>query len=149
MKKLDQFLNQCLGKHPYRQQMPSLGPREIEVLKMLWRNGELSAQQLLDLIDGNNITLSTMQSTLERLHRKQLVNRSKSGRSYRYTASIDQSTVISCLLQDISSQISDGEMAPMVSGFMSFVSGESASMSANQLQEWLLRNMKDNDDGMG
>ncbi|WAJ70403.1 BlaI/MecI/CopY family transcriptional regulator [Catenovulum adriaticum] len=136
MKNLGKGLSQWFGNRRQQTQVPTLGAREIEVLQILWQQGELSAQQVLDYIETEKISLSTMQSTLERLHRKTLLNRKKSGRYFLYTASVSQSSIISSLLQDIASQISDGDMAPMISGFMEFVAGESPE-SLKQVQQSL------------
>lgn len=134
MKNIGKGLSQWFGSRRQQMQVPTLGAREIEVLQILWQQGELSAQQVLPYIENETISLSTMQSTLERLHRKKLLNRIKSGRYFLYTASVSQASIISCLLQDIASQISDGDMAPMISGFMEFV-GEESPESLKQVQQ--------------
>ena len=45
MKELYRGLSQWLGGKPSQQSLPALGGREIEVLKVLWQHGELSAQE--------------------------------------------------------------------------------------------------------
>ncbi|MCV6614432.1 MAG: BlaI/MecI/CopY family transcriptional regulator [Cellvibrionaceae bacterium] len=118
----DKFIQQYLGRRPGPGAMPQLGPREIEVLKVLWRSDTaLPAQAVLAELAQQGLSLSTVQSTLERLNRKGLLRRSKVSRAYHYRAAVAQSAVIGCLLSDISSQISDGQLAPMISGFMDFV----------------------------
>ena len=124
MTKIDNMLERFLGIRRSKNPMPPLGPRELEVLKLLWREQPLTAQCIHQRSQSQDISLSTVQSTLERLYRKQLIEREKSGRSYVYTAAINQSTVISRLLQDLAIEISDGDMAPMISGFMDFISEE-------------------------
>lgn len=125
MSHLGKGLGQWFGLRHKKTKIPTLGAREIEVLQILWREGQLSAQQVLEHIGQHALSLSSMQSTLERLYRKQLLSREKSGRYYLYKASVSQTSIISGLLQDIASQISDGDMAPMISGFMEFVGEES------------------------
>ncbi|MCU4675023.1 BlaI/MecI/CopY family transcriptional regulator [Catenovulum sp. 2E275] len=136
MKNLGKGLSHWFGNRQKTTQVPSLGVREIEVLRILWREGELSAQQVLQFIENEEISLSTMQSTLERLFRKNLLSRQKSGRYYLYTASISQSAIISGLLQDIASQLSGGDMAPMISGFIEYV-GEESPESLEQVKHSL------------
>lgn len=101
--------------------VPPLGERELEVMKILWRDTEVSAQQLLGSAGDGQLSLSTLQSTLERLHRKQLVVRRKEGRYFVYAAAVSQSDLICQLLQDIVREFSDGDVAPMISGFNAFV----------------------------
>ena len=93
MKDLENTKNRWFRKRLFKQQMPPLGTRELDVMKILWREGDLSAQQTLEILGNGSISLSTMQSTLERLHRKGLVERSKSGRLYLYTAEIGRAHV--------------------------------------------------------
>lgn len=121
MKNITSEFGRFLRHHRRKQLAPRLGERELEVMKILWRGESLSAQQVLQRIADNSLSLSTMQSTLERLHRKQLLIRKKSGRRFVYDAAVSQSVIISQLLEHIAEQITDGEMAPMVSGFMSFI----------------------------
>ncbi len=121
MKKLSKGLSHWLSDRRAQHRLPALGERELDVLKILWRHPELSAQQVLDRCDDTRIGLSTMQSTLERLHRKELLTRRKTGRAYLYTASLSQRSLISQLLEDIVEHISDGDVSPMVSSFMDYM----------------------------
>lgn len=106
---------------------PVLGERELAVLNALWeardqeRDGALSAQQVLDRMPGDALALSTIQSTLERLCRKSLVDRRKLARAYRYRPLLDRQELISSLLHDISREIAGGDIAPMVSGFVDYL----------------------------
>ncbi|MEE3210373.1 MAG: BlaI/MecI/CopY family transcriptional regulator, partial [Pseudomonadota bacterium] len=54
-----------------RSRTPSLGQRELNALDVVWAKGQCSAQDVLDELD-DDVSLSTVQSTLERLHRKTL-----------------------------------------------------------------------------
>ena len=136
-------LGHWLSNRGRMQRVPALGERELEVLKILWRSEQLSAQQVLGEIADTDITLSTLQSTLERLYRKKLASREKVGRSYFYRASVSQSAIISNLLEDIAEQFSDGNMAPMISGFMAFVGRESADTLAPELQQLMQESADD------
>lgn len=137
--------NRWFNKRLFKQQMPPLGARELDVMKILWREEGVSAQQALQIIGNDAITLSTMQSTLERLHRKGLVERQKEGRLYLYNAAIGQSDMIRHLLQDMSMQISDGDMAPMISGFMDFIAEEAQTDEISSLSRTLRDNLGESD----
>jgi predicted transcriptional regulator len=101
---------------------PILGERELSVLEVLWSGGPVSAQQVLAALPAAVISLSTVQSTLERLYRKKLVCRKKISRTYFYNPLITREDIISSLLSDISREIAGGDMAPMISGFKAFMS---------------------------
>ena len=101
---------------------PDLGPRELETLDVLWQESGLSAQELQRRLPADqSITLSTIQSTLERLYRKGLVHRDKVGRAYRYGAAVTRAEMISLMLRDMSREIGGGDLGAMISGFADFV----------------------------
>ena len=124
MKSISLTLEQLLPSRTSKPRTPVLGEREVEVMKILWKGNALSAQEVLQASGDLHLSLSTIQSTLERLHRKELVSRQKTGRFYIYRAIVSRSTVISQLLGGIAEQFSEGDMAPMISGFMSFLGQE-------------------------
>ncbi len=69
--------------------LPRLGELETAVLRHLWARGAADAKEVhRTLREAADITLSTVQSTLERLHRKQLLLREKLGHAYRYAPAI-------------------------------------------------------------
>ncbi len=126
--------------------LPDLGERELLVLEVLWRRRESSAQSVLNEMPDKNVSLSTVQSTLERLHRKRLVERCKVGRAYHYSATLDRSELISGLLNDMAQQFSGGDLAPMISGFINFISSEQPDIAATlsqSLQRKTLSEKKD------
>lgn len=114
---------------------PALGARELAVLDILWGASSLSAQQVLERMPGGDISLSTIQSTLERLQRKEIVQRDKRCRAFFYSARMTRGELIRLLFEDIAEEIAGGDMAPMVSGFMEFLGGDSGD-AAHLLTHW-------------
>lgn len=110
--------------------LPDLGERELSVLEVLWQGGEATAQSVLGQMPGGDLSLSTVQSTLERLHRKDLLERTKQGRAYRYRAALDRAQLISALLRDMANDVAAGDLAPMLSGFLDYVSAEAPELVA-------------------
>ncbi|MBN7798739.1 BlaI/MecI/CopY family transcriptional regulator [Parahaliea mediterranea] len=122
-----------LGAGRRTQRTPALGERELAVLHALWlaqepenrrpdaADGALSAQQVLERMPGKPLALSTIQSTLERLCRKSLVDRRKQARAYLYRPLLERQELISSLLHDISQEVAGGDIASMVSGFMDYL----------------------------
>jgi predicted transcriptional regulator len=120
-------LKSWLGSAP-SSRVPDLGERERDVLEVLWAHGEASAQQVLESLSGESISLSTVQSTLERLHRKQLISREKTGRAYRYVPLISRSQLIGGMLRDLAEDVAGGDLAPMLSGFLDYVAAEAPEL---------------------
>lgn len=105
---------------------PDLGPRELETLEVLWQCSGLSAQEVQQRLPSGRaaVSLSTVQSTLERLYRKGLAHREKIGRAYSYRAAVTRAEMISRLLKDMSLEIGGGDLAAMISGFADFVADD-------------------------
>lgn len=66
--------------------LPVLGELETAVLEAAWSDQTTDARALHKTIGAERgITLSTIQSTLERLHRKKLLHRTRVGHAFIYT----------------------------------------------------------------
>jgi predicted transcriptional regulator len=68
----------------------NLGPLERRVLELLWeRAGEASVRQVCEAIP--DLAYTTLMTTLDRLHRKGLLSRRRSGRAFHYQPRISRS----------------------------------------------------------
>lgn len=103
--------------------MPLLGPRELEVLDRLWRHGSLSALELHERTGTAAVSLNTIQSTVERLRAKGLVERRKEGRAYRYAATLTRADVVRKVLKDLTRDVGGGDLVPIISGFVGLFAG--------------------------
>ena len=105
----------------FKSKAPSLGTRELSVLNLLWTKAPLSASDVHQHFLSTGIGLNTIQSTLERLHRKQILARSKSGRTFLYQPSLTQTELISVLIAEIQHEIAEGDMNLVISGFETYL----------------------------
>ena len=70
---------------------PQLGELERVILARLWSHGPSDVKAMQRVIgEARGIKPNTVQSTLDRLHRKGLAEREKVGRAYVYRASVSQ-----------------------------------------------------------
>jgi predicted transcriptional regulator len=60
-----------------------LGPLEQELLSALWMRGSATVREMIDA-GGIDLAYTTVMTTLDRLYKKQLLNRSAEGRAFRY-----------------------------------------------------------------
>ncbi len=61
-----------------------LGPLEQQLLNALWLRGSATVRELLD--DGSaKLAYTTVMTTLDRLYKKQVLNRVAEGRAFRYS----------------------------------------------------------------
>lgn len=81
--------------------MPVLGDLEVAVMEALWDMPGQSAKGLHEQMGGDRgISLNTIQSTLERLHRKQLVARQKSGHAFFYSPQVCRQQLVAAYMQE-------------------------------------------------
>ena len=75
-----------------QQRIPSLGALEMAVLDRLWSAGPADVAAMHAAIGApRGLASNTIQSTLERLHRKGLAERKKLGRAFEYRACVTRS----------------------------------------------------------
>ena len=73
--------------------LPPLGDLELAVLEHLWEHEESEVATVhAAIVRARAITLNTVGSALERLHRKGLARRWKVSHAYRYAACLDRET---------------------------------------------------------
>ena len=60
-----------------------LGPLEQQLLSALWMRGSATVREIMDA-GGINLAYTTVMTTLDRLYKKQLLNRASEGRAFRY-----------------------------------------------------------------
>jgi len=83
-------------------QSVALGELEIQVLEHLWAAQTSTVKQVHAQIQVQRaISANTVQSTLERLHRKQLLSRVKQGHSYVYSALVSKEQLMGNLIVDL------------------------------------------------
>ncbi|MBM95983.1 MAG: hypothetical protein CMI09_09090 [Oceanospirillaceae bacterium] len=136
-------LKRWLGFYRRHSRTPNLGEREMAIMEVLWHAGPQSAQSIQQTLD-DPISLSTVQSTLERLHRKQLLERQKNGRAYVYQALLQKADLVACLLSDIATDLGDADSQVLVAGFMDYLDG-TAPDARGQLREELDRTTPDSE----
>lgn len=102
-----------------RKHAPPLGQLELQVLEYIWRDARGDAKGIhQDLDQRRCISLSTVQSTLDRLFRKQLLTRSKLSHAYIYRPAVSRHDLISRMITDVISTLSDGNLEPALSGLI-------------------------------
>src|SRR5262249_4148217 len=75
--------------------LPELGKLERAVLERLWRAGEADIIETHQAVGTRRgITVNTVGSALERLHRKGLVTRWKESHAYRYQPALERESFV-------------------------------------------------------
>ena len=96
-----------------------LGALELTVLEELWCHDQLDAKAVHRIIGTRRgVGLNTIQSTLERLFRKQLLQREKVSHAYLYTPAVQREVLMARLIEDVVETFSSGRSEPMLTAFV-------------------------------
>jgi len=86
----------------------SLGKLEFEVLEETWRSGEVSVGEVQRAF-GERVAYTTLMTTLDRLYKKGLLSRRKSGRAFLYTPRVTRAEFERGVAEDIIDGLLDRE----------------------------------------
>jgi len=121
----------------------NLGELEMAVLEHLWTTESGDAKGVYKRIGTQRgISLNTIQSTLERLFRKQLLSREKISHSYVYSPSVQRGELMSQLIDDVVKTLSDGKTDYLLSAFIDYAARSDES-SLDRLEELIAQRRAD------
>lgn len=73
---------------PGKNAIRPLGSLEERVMQILWRTGPLSVREVNQQLGAKALAHTTVMTTLDRLHKKGLLSRTKDGVAYVYSAAM-------------------------------------------------------------
>ena len=94
-------------RRPSEMALAALGPLERQVLDETWRRGEVSVRDIC-LTFGEQIAYTTVMTTLDRLYKKRLLDRRKSGRAFLYSPAVSREQLESGIREDVIEGLLDG-----------------------------------------
>ena len=113
-------------------------PAELEILQVLWRLGEASAQTVNEALQATRpVGYTATLKQLQLMHEKGLVSRDKVGRSDTYSAQLAESTTKSNLLSRFIESTFGGSAGALIMQLMDAqkVSAEEREAIAKLLRE--------------
>jgi predicted transcriptional regulator len=78
----------------------ALGKLEREVMEEAWRRGEVSVRDVYSAFD-ERMAYTTLMTTLDRLHKKGLLERRKDGRAFLYSPRISRGELEQGVAEDV------------------------------------------------
>lgn len=98
---------------------PYLGELEIAVMEYLWSKEGADAKDVHhQLGPSRGISVNTVQSTLERLFRKRLLNRQKVSHAYVYSPAVTRESLMAEMIDNVVGKLSGGSVEAMLSTFV-------------------------------
>ncbi|HEX8633331.1 MAG TPA: BlaI/MecI/CopY family transcriptional regulator [Pyrinomonadaceae bacterium] len=110
--KVPQF--KLLGfKRPREVALPALGKLEREVMDEAWRCGQVSVRDVHERLDGR-VAYTTLMTTLDRLYKKRLLDRTKSGRAFLYAPRVSAAEFEQGIAEDVIDALLGGAAEPVL-----------------------------------
>ncbi len=98
--------------------LPELSGTEFEVLKVLWKEGKLSAREVHDRLSASKgWAYSTTRTILERMFRKNLLKKKSFHGIYLYQPQLSKVAGIAGLVRTFAEKVLELDPAPVVSLF--------------------------------
>jgi predicted transcriptional regulator len=104
-----------------RRKSRTLTEVELEIMKVLWSNGEVTVDQVREALNAVSrpLALPSIRTMLSILHEKGYVTRRRDGRAHVYRAVIDAKQAERTILQDVVDRVYDGSAASFVAALLS------------------------------
>ncbi|TAK32677.1 MAG: BlaI/MecI/CopY family transcriptional regulator [Myxococcaceae bacterium] len=118
--------------------LPLLGELELAVLRYVWANGTVDAKAIhRDLGAPREITINTVQSTVERLHRKRLLIRERVSHAYQYAPALSREEFRARAVADVAGELRGAEGARVIAAFVELAAradGENIDRIASMIE---------------
>ena len=119
------------GAHERDRKLPQLAPAELDLMKVLWANGSLSAREVHErLSQRTGWAYSTTRTVIERLVRKGLLRKQDSHGLHVYAPAVSRPTGLAQLVRDFAEQVLELRDVPVAALF-----SESDALTPDELAE--------------
>lgn len=106
-------------RHSHNAISNAIGELELRVMEIVWAEPGIDARAITTALpEAQNSKLSTIQSTLERLARKKLLDREKRGHAYYYSPAVSRSELLGSMLKDVIRLLHNGSSDTILSSFV-------------------------------
>ena len=109
-----------LGRNPVNKfDRPYLGELELATLEEIWKRGPLDVKGVHQSVGvERGISPNTVQSTLERLFRKNLLHRNKVSHAYVYSQAVSRNELMEQLIGEVVDTFSSGQTESVLAAFV-------------------------------
>jgi predicted transcriptional regulator len=94
-----------------------IGPLESELLRLVWERGNATVRELLDC-GQLSCAYTTVMTTLDRLYKKALLNRTPEGRAFRYSPRQTREEFNGAILRRVMGDVLFGGNSPLLMSYL-------------------------------
>ena len=110
-----------------------LGDLELQVMEHLWSSGQADVRSTHEALGGQHSRkLNTVQSTLDRLFRKGLLDRKKISRAFVYSAKVDRESLLLGSMQSIADTLGEVDRGALLASFLELHGEDDAELDRLQ-----------------
>lgn len=96
--------------------LPELTETELEIMKVVWRRGRLSARELHEILGPRHRwSYSTTRTMLERMAKKKLLGKKSFHGLFLYDPAITKAAGLARFVHNFASRVLETDLAPVVS----------------------------------
>jgi BlaI family transcriptional regulator, penicillinase repressor len=105
--------------------------RELDILKVLWERGHSSVREVYELLSREEeLSFTTIQTMLQVMFDKDLVEREMMGRSLIYTAKVSRETAEKVMVGDLLERLFGGSAQQLMASALSTKKASSEDLNA-------------------
>ena len=95
--------------------LAAVSPAETEVLRLVWRLGSATVQDVCDALPkGRAVTYATVQTLLRRLEKKGYLGHEVTGKAHRFRPAVNREDVIHRTVRDFVDRLFGGDPVPLM-----------------------------------
>ena len=124
-------------------QPPLPSEAELLLLRALWEHPNATVQHVHEWITaaGKDVSYTTVLTQLQRMHRKGLVTRSRTGKQHQYRAAVDRSATETALVERLSDTVFAGSALRLA--LKALGTDQPSPEELDELERWIAE-QKDN-----
>jgi predicted transcriptional regulator len=100
-----------------RPTVTTLGSLEERVMEIVWESAPISVRDVARML-GGRLAYTTVMTTLDRLHKKGLLDRDKDGTAFVYRSALDRDEFHRRLVEETVSGLLEKSADPVLAGFV-------------------------------
>src|SRR5437764_1478846 len=94
---------------------PTLTPQELEIMKIIWRLGDVTVRDVYEaLLAERKIAYTTVMTMMKILEEKGRLKKRRQDRAYVYKAAQPQNTVIRAMIREFVDRVFNGSAEPLL-----------------------------------
>lgn len=115
---------------------PTPTEAELLLLQVLWESPDITVHMVHEKVSRQrDLAYTTVLTQLQRMHKKELVSRTKSGKQHLYRAAVNRETIEDSMLNQLSKNVFGGSVIKLA---LSALGKDTPTESElEELQKWL------------